>query len=69
MKTLKKHCPNKAKYILAWGGKLLKYCEVHANGICALGQAIGAQVGIESISTKVNCEGANDLDEYKKPKP
>lgn len=61
----KKHCPNKAQFIVPWAGKLYNYCKIHANGMCALSQAIGAPIQVREIVSNDNCEGANDLEEYK----
>lgn len=58
-------CPNSAKYILPWGGKLLKMCAVHARGIQLLGGAIGSPVEIQPITENTTCMGPNDLDMYK----
>jgi len=63
---MSEHCPNKAKFLVPWGDKILKYCAVHAIGLCKLGEAIGSPLKIERISNdNIDCEGNNDLEQYK----
>jgi hypothetical protein len=61
----KNKCPNNAGFIVPWGGKILKLCHVHANGMAVLGNVIGSPVQVEPIITFEQCQGENDLDEYK----
>jgi len=58
-------CPNKAMYILPWAGKLMKMCAIHANGLCAIANAIGAPIQVELLLSDEDCMGVNDLDQYK----
>ncbi len=55
-----KNCQNKAKFILAWGGKLYRYCEDHANELCIIGQAIGTNIDVQIIITDDYCEKKNE---------
>ena len=61
----KNKCPNVAMIALPWAGKILEMCHVHANGIVILGNAIGSPVQPKMIITENQCEGNNDLEEYK----
>jgi len=61
----KNKCPNMGGFMVPWGGKILKLCHVHANGMVVLGNVIGSPIQIEPIITFEQCEGANDLEEYK----
>ena len=63
-KELKKiGCSNKAEFILPWGGKLLSYCEIHANEICSIAKVIGSPIQVKRINTKEYCESLVNLNE------
>ena len=66
MEEKEEHCPNVAQFIVPWAGKLYSYCEIHANSICNIGKVIGSPVQVKKIVTLEQCEGANDLEKYKK---
>ena len=68
IKRDKNKCPNNAGFAVPWGGKIYKYCSVHANGIVVLGNVIVNPTRPEMIITNEQCEGANDLEEYKPTK-
>lgn len=60
----KDKCPNTASIAVPWAGKILDYCEVHANGIVVLGNVIGSPVQPRRIVSEDQCQGNNDLDQY-----
>lgn len=51
MESENKKCTETARVTVAWGGKLLNYCPVHANQIALLGQAIGSTVQAQPLLT------------------
>lgn len=61
-------CTELARIILPWGGKLLKYCPVHANNIVMLGNAIGSPISAQMlpINSTVECECLSPLSEEEK---
>lgn len=42
-------CPNKAKYLYSWNGKLIKGCEGHSKVMKAIGEAMGGYLSKLSI--------------------
>lgn len=60
----KNKCPNTAIVAVPWAGKIFEYCQMHANRIVVLGNAIGSPVEWRRMITDSQCEGANDLHEY-----
>ena len=61
-------CTERAKITVAWGGKLLNYCPVHANQIAMLGNAIGAPVQAQMLNPEIaiECENNTPLNEEEK---
>lgn len=55
-------CPNKAKYLYSWNGKLIEGCEGHAKAMKAIGEAMGVVVETKHLITEENCMHDNDLD-------
>lgn len=64
----KEKCTETAKITVAWGGKLLNYCPVHANQIVMLGNAIGNTVQAQLLSplTVMECESGTPLTDEEK---
>ena len=53
MKKIK--CKNKAEYLYAWNGELIRACKKHAKNIKAIANVMGVPMRIEKIETDEMC--------------
>lgn len=57
-------CPNKAKFMYPWAGKIMKGCEDHARAMVIIAQAIGYPMETpQPIITTEDCQHMDDLKE------
>ena len=58
--VIENQCPNKAEYLVPWGGKQVIACEEHAKQLTILGNVIGQPVQVAKVAMEDKCSMPKD---------